>query len=243
MSQSTAVRVARPAARPASRPVPRQTGRAAAPRLRVVAAPVHARSRAGLVVGCLALLAVGLVGLLLLNVSLEKGAFVRRQQQAKLDQLLEQRQALLEELAQREAPQSLARRAMALGMVEAPNAAFVRTSDGRVLGVPSPGVAARAPSVTVRQAPAAGRGTTAGPAASPSPTKGTTAGTAKTSAKVTVPGKGAATTTVTSGTPAGQKPGAAAKAPAKASPKAGAPPAAGTRKVATKPAASTAGTP
>jgi hypothetical protein len=212
-----------------------------------VAAPAQARSRAPLVVGCLALLAVGLVGLLLLNVSLEKGAFVRRQQQTKIDQLVEQRQALQEDLAALEAPQSLARRANDLGMVEAPNAAFVRTSDGRVLGVPSPGVAAQAPSVTVRPVPAAGRGSTAGPAASPSPTKGTAAGTAKASTKVTAPGSGAATTTTTSGTPAGQKPGgAAAKAPAKAAPKAPAkatPSGTLTRKTATKPAAPAARTP
>jgi hypothetical protein len=128
---------------------------------------VGARSRAGLVVGCLSLLAVGLVGLLMLNMSLENGAFVRRYQQTRLEQLVEQQEALTEELAALEAPQSLAGRAVALGMVAAPNVAFVR-SDGRVLGVPSPGVVPRPSGATTRQTPV-GQGPAAGPAVNSSP--------------------------------------------------------------------------
>lgn len=203
MSQSNAVRVARTA----SRPTPRPTGRGASTRLRVVGAPVSARSRAGLTVGCLALLAVGLVGLLLLNVSLERGAFIRKQQQAQIEQLQDQRQALVEELAALEAPRALARAAIALGMVEAPNAAFVRTSDGRILGVPSPGVASTSPKVTASGAPASGRGTSAGPAASLTSVKEAAAGTVKASTKVTATGRVVATTTAAPGTPTGQRTG------------------------------------
>jgi hypothetical protein len=188
--------------------------------------------------GCLALLAVGLVGLLLLNLSLEAGAFKRQKQQAEIERLLEARQALVEDLAKQEAPQTLALKAAALGMVQAPNAAFVRPGDGRVFG--SPGVASRPPSVTVSQAPAAGRGSSAGPAASLSPTAGTTAGTATTSTKVTATQKVAATTTAVSGAPAGQKTGATTgKTPAGAGTVSNAP----SRKVARKPAATAVRTP
>jgi cell division protein FtsB len=164
MSQPGAVRATRPAAvRPAARLAQRPVGRAATSRLRVVASPVPARSRAGLVVGCLSLLGTGLVALLLLNVNLEKGAFVRRQQQARLEQLLEQRQALQEQLEALEAPQSLAARAAELGMVQAPNAAFIRTSDGRIIGVPTPGVAPISPTATATSGTSAGQRTGAVP--------------------------------------------------------------------------------
>jgi hypothetical protein len=154
-----------------------------------------------LVIGCLALLAAGLVGLLLLNVSLEKGAFVRRHQQAALEQLQDQRQALQEELAGLEAPQALASRAVALGMVEASNAAFVRPSDGLVLGVPSRAVSSKPLSVTVPASPVPRRAASASPVASPAPATGTTA----------------ATTTATSGTPTGQKAAARKRAATPAS--------------------------
>jgi len=188
--------------------------------------------------GCLVLLAVGLVGLLLLNLGLEAGAFTRQKQQSEIERLLEQRQALVEDLAQQEAPQALARKAAELGMVQAPNAAFVRPGDGQVFG--SPRVASRPPSVTVSRAPAVGRGSSAGPAASLSPTAGTTAGTATTSTKATVPRRATATTTAVFGTPAGQRTGATTgKTPAGAGPASSAP----SRKVARKSAAAAVGTP
>jgi hypothetical protein len=189
MSQSTAVRATRPAARPAARPAGRQPARTSTPLL-VVGAPAHARSRAGLVIGCLALLGGGLLCLLVLNVSLEKGAYVLRQQQSDTNRLMGERQALQEQLAALEAPQSLARRASDLGMVSAPNVAFVR-ADGQVLGVPTPGVASRALSVTyggsapVRPVPSAS------PAPSAAAQSGATAGTTK----ATAGGKPAATVT------------------------------------------------
>jgi hypothetical protein len=100
------------------------------------------------------------VGLLLLNVSLEQGAFVRQRQQAELERLIEQRDALAEDLAVLEAPQSLAVRATALGMVESPSEAFVRTGDGRVLGVPSPAAPVRQPERRdVRPSPSPASGT------------------------------------------------------------------------------------
>jgi hypothetical protein len=199
MSQSTAVRVARRPARPAPR----------TPRRQPAARPMEVGPRAGVVVGCLVLLTVGLVGRLLLNLSLEQGAFVLKTQQGTIQRLQERRQALAEEVASLEAPQSLERRAAKLGMVEAPNVAFVRTSDGRVIGVPSPAVASKSRSVAITSpSPAPGRGSIAGPAASPAPSRGAATRTAKVSTKVTATGKAAATTTATRGAPAGRRTGA-----------------------------------
>jgi hypothetical protein len=206
MSQSTAVTVTRPAARPAARPATRTGARVPAQRLRVVSAPAQARSRAGLVVASLTLLAVGLVGLLLLNVNLEKGAFVRRTQQTQIDQLTEQRQALQEELAALEAPQSLASKAVKLGMVVAPNVAFVR-ANGQVFGESSPAVAKVPTIVTGRGSPALGQGAATGLlTGSPESAIGPAlpaAGKAATPTKVTAAGRAAASTTsASSGKPA-----------------------------------------
>jgi cell division septation protein DedD len=114
----------------------------------VVSAPAHTRSRAGLVFGCIALLGGGLVALLLLNVSLERGSYVLQDGQTKQTRLQDQAQALREQLAALQAPQNLAAQASKLGMVPNPNAAFLRASDGRVLGVPTRAVAPKPPTVT-----------------------------------------------------------------------------------------------
>ncbi len=153
MSQSTAVRVPARHARPAARPAP------APPRLRVVSAPTHTRSRAGAVVGCGALLVAGLVTLLLLQMSLERGAYSLQAAQGQARELGEQEQSLREQIEKLQAPQNLAAKAAALGMVEAPNPAFLRASDGRVLGVPAPGVAKPSPTVKTPDAktPSAGK--------------------------------------------------------------------------------------
>ncbi|WP_088289338.1 hypothetical protein [Kineosporia sp. A_224] len=141
MSQSTAVRMPTRHARPAARPVP------APPRLRVVAAPAHTRSRAGAVVACATLLVAGLVTLLLVQMSLERGAYALQRAQSQARVLGEQQQALQEELERLQAPQNLAAQASRYGMVPAPNPAFLRASDGKVLGVPAAGVAKPSPTV------------------------------------------------------------------------------------------------
>lgn len=159
MSQSAAarpVRHARPAATP-SRPT--------APRLRVVSAPVGARSRAGLVVLCVSLLALGLVALLVLNMQLQQGAYSLRELGTDAVRLTEARQQLQEDLAKSQAPQTLAERAQGLGMVPDPNIAFVR-GDGQVVGRPEP---ARRPAPTAEPTgEPASPSRTAGPAESAS---------------------------------------------------------------------------
>jgi hypothetical protein len=117
--------------------------------LRIVSAPEHLRSRASLVAACIALLGVGLVGLLVLTVSLGRGAYEMGELRRTTTQLAEQRQALEEQIAAEQAPQALAARARALGMVPAPNVAMIRSSDGAVLGTPKAAAAAVVPAAPV----------------------------------------------------------------------------------------------
>jgi hypothetical protein len=149
MSQSAAVRTAR-----TPRPLPRHHGRQLRPapvpqppRLRVVSAARHTRSRAGLVVACVALLVLGLVGLLLLDVSLERGAYDLRDQNQHAEQLRELAQKYRSEIVHQQAPQNLEDKARELGMVPAAGVVF-RRSDGRTIGVPKRAVADASPNVT-----------------------------------------------------------------------------------------------
>lgn len=151
MSQSAAARPAVRAPRPG--PGPRAVpSRPSPPRLRVVSAPRSTRSRAGLVAVCAGLLVLGLVGLLLLNVSLERGTYDLRDQSTRADQLREQRQRLQVELRARAAPADLDRRARGLGMVDAPPSPLFLVG-GRTLGVPMRAPAPQRPSVTTKPSP------------------------------------------------------------------------------------------
>ena len=141
MSQSSAARATtRPTARTAARPLRQQLP----PRLRVVSAPATTRSRAGLVLGCGAVLVVGLVAVLLLNINLSRGAYEVHQLETEHTRLAEQQQTLQEQLDAEAAPPRLAERAAELGMVPAPGTAFVRLSDGKVLAIELP------PAVTLK---------------------------------------------------------------------------------------------
>jgi hypothetical protein len=149
MSQSTAVRSTARAPRPGYRPQP---PRPVGPRLRAVTAPRHTRSRAGLVAVCVALLLLGLVGLLLLNVNLERGTYDLRDQASRAEQLREQKQRLEVELRAQQSPDNLERRARALGMVDAPpSPVFLKGS--KTLGVPRPAPTHPRPTVAQETSP------------------------------------------------------------------------------------------
>ena len=107
------------------------------PRLRVVprGTPRLGRNAFGLLIG--ALLGCGLMAVLLLNTVLAQGAFAIHSLEQEATALEIQQQALEQEVALLETPGSLARRARDLGMVRSPLAAFLRLSDGQVLGVPT----------------------------------------------------------------------------------------------------------
>ena len=89
----------------------------------------------------LTVLGLGLVGLLVLNTSLQQGAFYVRDLQARAEQLTEQREALQLHVAELREPQRVAARAADLGMVPNPSPAFLRLTDGSVLGNVTPAVA------------------------------------------------------------------------------------------------------
>ena len=133
MSQMTST--ARVGARALNRPTT-QT-----PRLRVVTgAPLR---RGGAVFGiiCATLLAMGLLGLLVLNTALAQGSFTLHDLRATSDQLTDTEGALNQSLDVSKSPANLAMRAAGMGMVPAESAAFLRLSDGTVIGVATPATA------------------------------------------------------------------------------------------------------
>ena len=151
MSGATAratARSPRVAARPAARPSARSVGY-----LRLVAARRSSAARAPFIAVVVVILAAGLLGLLLLNTVLAQDAFALHALQVQGRVLSDQEQSLQREVEQLQSPQSLAARATAQGMVPGGTRAFLRLSDGKVLGVAMPGEAAPAP--VVHTAPAA----------------------------------------------------------------------------------------
>ncbi|MBT0771079.1 hypothetical protein KIH74_19220 [Kineosporia sp. J2-2] len=119
---------------------PTRPVRTARPRLRVVPAP--RRSAAGLAMLCVGLLGLGLLVLLLLNISIGKGAYELTGLQQQQRELAEQRQALTEQVEAQSAPQKLSAAAKKLGMVPAANPAFIDLDDSSVKGEPEAAAAA-----------------------------------------------------------------------------------------------------
>ncbi len=86
------------------------------------------------------LLVGGVVGLLLFNTSMQQASFraTALEQQAQL--LAAEEQSLQMELETLRDPQRVAAEARRIGMVPPANPAFIRLSDGKVLGSPTPAV-------------------------------------------------------------------------------------------------------
>ena len=66
---------------------------------------------------------------------MSRGSYALHDLQATSGELADTQDALTQQLSGLESPPHLAKRAVAMGMVPAPNAAFLRLSDGKVLGV------------------------------------------------------------------------------------------------------------
>jgi hypothetical protein len=174
MSQMTST--ARVGARALNRPTTET------PRLRVVTGAPLRRGGAAFVIICATLLASGLIGLLLLNTALAQGSFTLHDLRTTSDQLTDAQGALSQSLDASKSPANLAKKAADMGMVPAESAAFLRLSDGKVIGVakqasPGPGLtvvgttAAPAPAVpkTVKAAPAPAVATPVNTAPAPAP--------------------------------------------------------------------------
>jgi len=160
MSAATA-RATAPAARPVSRPSTRPAGRAAARStayLRLVVTRRSSAAKAPFVAVVVGILAVGLLGLLLLNTVLAQDAFRLHHLQVQGHLLADQEQQLQRDVERLQSPASLAARATALGMVPGGPPAFLRLADGKVLGaavpaaVPAPVAAAPAAAAPVAKA-------------------------------------------------------------------------------------------
>lgn len=126
---------------PAPRPAPGGPAPARSrtgPRLRVVRAPEHARTRVPFVLLCIAILAGALLGALVLNTSMASAAYDKHAMEIELAQLARSEQSLRTSIDAHKAPQQLAASARGLGLVLAPPSAYLRLADGAVLGTPTP---------------------------------------------------------------------------------------------------------
>jgi len=137
------VRAPVPAERPGVQHAPARRAAAAAPRLRVVAAPAQARARVPFVIFCIAIVSAALLGVLVLNTSLARGSFEQSHLRGELAKLSETQQSLSSQLEFAASPAQLADAGLKLGMVPAPPEAFLRLSDNTVIGNPTPAVAGR----------------------------------------------------------------------------------------------------
>jgi hypothetical protein len=151
---STVSRASRPAGIP--RPGPVRT------RLSLVPPMAANAPRAPFVVLVASLLVAGLGGLLFLHTALAEDSFRLHDLQVRSALLADREQALEQQIALEAAPSRLAARAQVLGMVRSENPAFIRLSDGRILGKPKAGVAP--PPSVAPPSP----GSSASPAAPPS---------------------------------------------------------------------------
>lgn len=106
--------------------------------LRLVAPVRSTARRAPFVVVVLGVLGTGLVGLILLSTVLQAQSFELARLSSQAGALEVQEQDLRRQVDRLQAPAALAERALLLGMVPNTNPAFLRPSDGQVIGDPVP---------------------------------------------------------------------------------------------------------
>jgi hypothetical protein len=169
MSRAAVAAPARlPSGQPAGRPAPGS-------RLRLVP-PLHTGApRAPFVVLVGTLLVGGLVGLLVLHTALAEDSFRLHDLRTRSALLTDREQALEQQVAEAASPKTLAVKAEALGMVRSENPAFIRLSDGKVLGKPQAGVAPPPP-VVAAPSPSSSASTSSSPSSSASPSSSSSTG-------------------------------------------------------------------
>lgn len=123
---------------------------AAVERARLTVVPRSARNapRAPFLTLVSVLLVGGVVGLLLFNTSMQQASFVASSLEQQAAALSAQEESLRMQLHRLRDPQHVALRAKRLGMVPAESPAFIRLSDGAVLGRPTPATAEAAVRIT-----------------------------------------------------------------------------------------------
>ena len=107
-------------------------------RLTLVPARRSRAPRAPFAVLVFAILGAGVVGLLMFNTHMQQGSFYATRLQNRADDLTAREQKLDMELERLRAPQRLAQAGKALGMVAPGVPAFVKLSDGSIVGHPTP---------------------------------------------------------------------------------------------------------
>ena len=113
------------------------------PRLTIVPKVASRAPRIPFVALVVTLLLGGLVGLLLLNTSLQRGAYVTNDLQRQSDELATTQERLEQEIADLGASQRVAEKAQHLGMVPNDSPAFLSLADGKIIGKPVAGVAGK----------------------------------------------------------------------------------------------------
>lgn len=117
-------------------PSPQRLEDAKAVGLRLVR-PVRSRARkAPFVVVVLTVVSIGLVGLIIMSTVLQAQSFEASKLQREARTLTTAQQALNRDVERLHSPANVAKEALAIGMVPNANPAFLRLSDGKVLGKP-----------------------------------------------------------------------------------------------------------
>ena len=114
-------------------------------RLTVVPHRAPRVARVPFVILMLLLLGAGLVGLLVLNTSLQQGAFRAAALQTRQVALSTRQHDLELQVSVLQNPQRLARVAQHLGMVPNTNPVFINAANGRVMGTPAPAIPGTGP--------------------------------------------------------------------------------------------------
>lgn len=127
------------------------------PRLTIVPKVAKRAPRVPFVALVVTLLLGGLVGLLLLNTALQRGAYVTNDLQRQSDELTVTQERLEQEIAALGASQRVAQKAQHLGMVPNDSPVFLSLADKRVIGKPVAGVAGMKSNIRTDNAPAKAR--------------------------------------------------------------------------------------
>jgi len=106
--------------------------------LRVVPAAIRRTGGGVFAVLCIVLLVAGLVALLMMNTALASGIYQLKDLQGQSGTLTDQQEQLIQAVDDLRSPRNLAAKAQQLGMVPAKSMAFIRLSDGSIIGVAQP---------------------------------------------------------------------------------------------------------
>ncbi|CAN5147297.1 hypothetical protein BH09ACT10_BH09ACT10_02930 [soil metagenome] len=131
MSALTSPRIPAPKA-------PRISGR---PRLQIAVPAPSSSARAPFILVIIALVSLGLVGLIVMSTILQRQSFTLADLDRQATDLTNQKQAMAHDLARLQSPESVAQQAVALGMVPNTNPVFLEMRNGKIVGQPKVAVA------------------------------------------------------------------------------------------------------